>query len=132
MVRKPKYVTDPISELQGAQTGVRTPTVALLELLGRRWALRILWELRDGPLPFGELKQRCDQMSGSVLTQRLHELREARLIEPAPEAGYRLTDPGGSLLAQMRFFDDWASEWAKVWSGASGASGSRAERRSAG
>jgi DNA-binding HxlR family transcriptional regulator len=90
-------------------------TTALLDLLGRRWALRILWELRNAPLPFNELKERCDAMSTSVLTQRLTDLGNAGLIERAPEGGYRLTEPGASLLARMRFFDDWAGEWAKTW-----------------
>ena len=51
--------------------------MALLDLLGRRWALRVLWELRDGPVPFRALQQRCDGMSSSVLNQRLAELRAA-------------------------------------------------------
>lgn len=96
-----------------------SPTAALLDLLGRRWALRILWELRDRPCSFNELRARCDGMSGSVLSQRLTELRDAGLIEPEPEGGYRLTDPAASLLSRMRFFDDWASEWSKVWASAS-------------
>lgn len=99
--------------------GAPSPTAALLDLLGRRWALRILWELRDGACSFNELRSRCDGMSGSVLSQRLSELRDARLIEAEPEGGYRLTESAASLLARMRFFDDWASEWSKVWTSAS-------------
>ena len=48
--------------------------MALLDLLGRRWALRVLWELRGGPAPtFRELQSRCGDVSSSVLAQRLHE-----------------------------------------------------------
>ena len=55
--------------------------MALLDLLGRRWALRTIWELRDGPLLFRSLQERCGGMSSSVLNQRLGELRAAGIIE---------------------------------------------------
>ena len=56
--------------------------MAALDLLGRRWTLRVLWELRDGSAAsFRELRERCDTMSTSVLNQRLTELREAGLVE---------------------------------------------------
>lgn len=108
--------------MAGRQTGDEDrgsppPTAALLDLLGRRWALRVLWELREGLLTFNQIKARCPGLSASVLSQRLGELRDAGLIEPGSEgAGYRLTEPGASLLARMSFFDDWASEWSKAWS----------------
>jgi DNA-binding HxlR family transcriptional regulator len=111
----PIVALDPPSDAPGEPS----PTAALLDLLGRRWALRILWELRDGPCSFNGLRSRCDGMSGSVLSQRLSELRDARLIEPESEGGYRLTEAAASLLTRMRFFDDWASEWSKVWTSAS-------------
>ena len=55
--------------------------MALLDLLGRRWALRILWELRDGPLTFRALQAACGNLSPSVLNDRLRELREAGILE---------------------------------------------------
>jgi DNA-binding HxlR family transcriptional regulator len=83
-----------------------------LDLLGRRWALRVLWELRDGSAAsFRELRERCDSMSTSVLNQRLAELREAGLLE-AGAGGYRLTDTGNELLAALAPLDAWAKRWA--------------------
>jgi DNA-binding HxlR family transcriptional regulator len=38
----------PGTKVRGSSGG--RPIMALLDLLGRRWALRILWELRGGPL----------------------------------------------------------------------------------
>ena len=67
--------------------------MALLDLLGRRWTLRVLWELRDGPLQFRALQQRCGGMSSSVLNDRLGELRGAGIVEHG-EGGYGLTDEG--------------------------------------
>jgi DNA-binding HxlR family transcriptional regulator len=86
--------------------------MALLDLLGRRWTLRIGWELRDGlPLSFRELQQRCDSMSASVLNERLGELREAGIVE-LDRGGYRLTALGSELLERLAPLDRWAKRWA--------------------
>ncbi|WP_339154555.1 hypothetical protein [Actinomadura luteofluorescens] len=47
------------------------PLMAALDLFGRRWTLRIVWESQDAPLGFRTLQQRCDDMSSSVLRHRL-------------------------------------------------------------
>jgi len=86
--------------------------MAALDLLGRRWALRVLWELRDGaPLSFRALRERCDSMSTSVLNQRLAELREAGLLESGA-GGYRLTEAGMQLKDALGPLDGWAKRWA--------------------
>ena len=85
--------------------------MALLDLLGRRWALRVIWELREGPAPtFRELRDRCGGVSSSVLTQRLHELSAAGIVEH-PGDGYWLTDQGRSLLDVVASLDAWAATW---------------------
>jgi DNA-binding HxlR family transcriptional regulator len=86
-------------------------TLALLELLGRRWALRILWELRAGPLTFQRLQARCDSMSTSVLSQRLTELRDSQLIERDRDGAYALTEQGSALLARLDGIDEWTRQW---------------------
>lgn len=93
-------------------------TLALLELLGRRWALRILWELRLEPASFQALQARCDSMSTSVLSQRLAELKDAQLVEKEPGGSYRLTEPGSALLARLDGMDEWTQEWARRLGGA--------------
>ncbi len=85
--------------------------MALLDLLGRRWTLRVLWELRDEALTFRQLQQRCGDMSSSVLNQRLRELREVAILEQAAGAGYRLSDEGESLLAALSPLQAWADRW---------------------
>jgi DNA-binding HxlR family transcriptional regulator len=100
--------------LSSAETSESTPPMlALLELLGRRWALRILWELRLEPATFQALQARCDSMSTSVLSQRLTDLREAQLVEKDQAGSYRLTDPGSRLLARLDGMDEWTQEWAR-------------------
>ena len=86
--------------------------MALLDLLGRRWALRIIWELRDEPLTFRGLQSRCEGTSSSVLNQRLTELVEAEIAESGP-GGYRLTAEGRRLLALDPPLQAWAERWEK-------------------
>jgi DNA-binding HxlR family transcriptional regulator len=87
--------------------------MALLDLLGRRWALRILWELRQGEsLTFRELQARCGEISSSVLNDRLRELREAGILALAHPAGYQLTPAGEQLLHALEPLDQWAKTWA--------------------
>ena len=97
--------------MRGSRTG--RPIMALLDLLGRRWVLRILWELQHGPLSFAELRNRCDAMSPSVLNLRLAELRETGIVALRDEGGYVITTDGRSLFASLAPLQDWATRWAR-------------------
>jgi DNA-binding HxlR family transcriptional regulator len=96
--------------------------MALLDLLGRRWALRVLWELRDEGVPtFRELQARCGDISSSVLTQRLQELRGAGIVAEPAGRGYELSDEGQGLLRALAPVDAWSRSWAaRAGSGSSG------------
>lgn len=94
---------------RGSDSG--RPIMALLDLLGRRWALRVIWELREQSLTFRALQERCAGMSSSVLNQRLGELRAAGVLEAGPD-GYRLSVEGRLLLAAYPPLDAWAKRWA--------------------
>jgi len=85
--------------------------MALLDLLGRRWMLRVLWELRQDSAPtFRELQQRCDSISSSVVADRLRQLADADLVEHAGE-GYVLTEQGRALLRNLAPLTAWAADW---------------------
>jgi DNA-binding HxlR family transcriptional regulator len=86
--------------------------MAALDLLGRRWSLRVLWELRDGPVGARDLRYRCDGMSPSVLYQRLGELAAAGLVEQIADQRYELTDIGRSLGTALEPLDRWSRRWA--------------------
>jgi len=101
----------PGKPVRGSRSG--RPIMAALDMLGRRWMLRVLWELRVGSLTFRVLQARCDAMSPSVLNQRLAELRDAGIAELDPDGGYRLTSEGRTLLAALAPLDDWAARWAR-------------------
>jgi DNA-binding HxlR family transcriptional regulator len=86
--------------------------MALLDLLGRRKTLRVLWELRTARLTFRALQQAAET-NPSVLNARLGELRKARIVAHGPE-GYRLTPQGEALLRLLLPLHLWADEWAQV------------------
>jgi DNA-binding HxlR family transcriptional regulator len=87
--------------------------MAAMDLVGRRWALRVLWELRDGPIGARALLARCEGLSSSVLYDRLRELSEARLVSRADDGAYELTDLGRSLGVALEPLDVWARRWAR-------------------
>ncbi len=97
--------------VRGSRSG--RPVMAMLDLLGRRWALRILWELRDGPLTSRALRSACDEASPTVLQARLTELREAGFVELVATEGYGLTLLGRELfeivLPLHRFSERWSA-----------------------
>ena len=86
------------------------PIMALLDLLGQKWVLRIIWELRDAPLTFRALRERCDQISPTVLNQRLSLLRDAGLVELTDD-GYQPTRPCQELGPILMQLSDWSKTW---------------------
>ncbi len=100
----------PGNVVRGSTTG--RPLMAAMDLLGRRWALRILWELRDGPTGARALRARCDGMSSSVLYDRLRELGASGLIARTAGDEYVLSEVGAALGSALQPLDAWAGTWA--------------------
>ena len=98
----------PGRRVRGSATG--RPIMAVLDLLGRRWALRVLGELYAGPATFRRLQSRCDAVSPSVLNRRLRELRDAGVVEHA-DTGYGLTVSGKALLRAFEPLNHWSKRW---------------------
>ena len=95
--------------VRGSKTG--RPIMALLDLLGRRWSLRIVWELREGALTSRALRAACDDASPTVMQQRLSELRDAGFIELREEGGYALTGLGRELFQTFLPLHQFADRW---------------------
>ena len=95
---------------RGSKSG--RPIMVLLDLLGRRWTLRIVWELREEPRRFRELQDLIGA-SPTIVNARLAELREARLVELDDKTGYRLTALGSELLRLFLPLHVWSEKWAK-------------------
>jgi DNA-binding HxlR family transcriptional regulator len=90
----------------------RRPVMQLLDLLGRRWTLRVMWELHErAPRSFGQLRDASERMSTSVLSTRLRELQEAGLVVKA-DGDYALSDHGSELVRLLLPLNGWADAWA--------------------
>jgi len=99
----------PGSPVRGSRSG--SPIMALFDLLGRRWAMGIVWNLNQGPCTFRELQGRCETVSPTVLNTRLRELKAAGLLLSSPD-GYRLTEEGKALFELLLPLGQWARDWA--------------------
>jgi DNA-binding HxlR family transcriptional regulator len=88
--------------------------MALFDLIGRRWNLRITWELHQAarPLTFRELRTACGEISSSVLTRRLHELTDARITSHTGD-GYTLTRTGRALVVSLQPIIQWSRDWSR-------------------
>lgn len=100
----------PGSKVRGSQTG--SPINALFDLLGRRWALGVIWNLAEGPCSFRELQSRCQGISPSILNSRIKDLHEAELLDKTAE-GYVLSDRGKGLRSLIVPLGQWAWDWSK-------------------
>lgn len=88
------------------------PLMVLLDTLGRRGALRILWELKGvDRLTFRALQEACESNPG-VLNTRLKELRSLGLVAHEP-GGYHLSTKGRELAALFGPLSTWAESWAR-------------------
>jgi DNA-binding HxlR family transcriptional regulator len=79
----------------------------VFDLLGRRWALRLIWELRRDALGFAALREGCG-VSPSVLSTRLAELTDAGIVRTAPGGRYMLSAEGRELARHLYEINRWA------------------------
>jgi DNA-binding HxlR family transcriptional regulator len=96
--------------VRGSETG--KPIMAALDLLGRRGALRILWELREGRVLTFRALQAAAELPPGTLNKRLAELRAADVV--AAEGGYRLSPRGTDLIVALWPLLRWSDEWASA------------------
>jgi DNA-binding HxlR family transcriptional regulator len=87
--------------------------MAAMDLLGRRWTLRVLWELRAGPVGARALLAACAGLSSSVLYERLRDLTDASLVVQTERGDYDLTRLGRDLGESLQPLDAWARRWSK-------------------
>jgi len=88
---------------------IAKPVEDALDLLGRRWALRLVWELRRSTLTFSELRERTG-ISPSVLSARLGELVDADVLERDGGRRYRLSGRGRELARILYELNRWAEQ----------------------
>lgn len=87
------------------------------EILGERWTLLIIRELLLGPKRFGDLADRLDSVSPTILTTRLNALIEsgvvkrATLPQPFNAQVYELTPIGRDLQPAIRELIRWGGHF---------------------
>ncbi len=85
----------------------------LLSLLESRYAMRVLWALRDGHAQtFRLLQDSVGGITPNTLNTRIKEMREAALMTHGSD-GYALTPVGLDLLKRMGDLQAFATKWAQ-------------------
>lgn len=83
----------------------------LFDLLESRYALRVLWALKDGhPQTFRLLQDSVGGVTPNTLNTRLKELRAAGLIDHGGN-GYGLTRTGLDLLKRLNDLQAFSNKW---------------------
>lgn len=86
-------------------------THQLLALLEARYAIRVLWALRDGhPQTFRLLQDSVGGITPNTLNTRIKELREAGLMQHGGD-GYSVTSMGMDLLKRLSDLQAFAAKW---------------------
>ena len=84
----------------------------LLRLLESRYAIRVLWALKDGhPQTFRLLQDSVGGITPNTLNTRIKELRQAGLMGHGDD-GYLVTASGADLLKRMNELPAFATRWA--------------------
>ncbi len=86
------------------------PVESALDLLGRRWALRLVWELRRSTLAFSELR-RADWRSAPPFSPRgSASCVDAGVLERDGGRRYRLSGRGRELARVLYELNRWAEQ----------------------
>jgi len=106
-------------EVEGTVVDLRVCGVfhRAIELIGRRWTGAIISMMFQGAERFCELRETIPGLSDRLLTERLKELEDSRIVvrvvgdSRPPSVSYRLTDKGRALAPVLDGISDWASAW---------------------
>jgi DNA-binding HxlR family transcriptional regulator len=88
----------------------------ILERVGDKWSLQVIFHLGDGPLRFTALRRGIDGISQRMLTVTLRGLERdgivSRTMYPVmpPRVDYELTQMGGTLLHAVGALIEWADQ----------------------
>ena len=80
------------------------PMEITVAILGGKWKILLLWDLKEGPMRFSEMLQMRPELTGRMLSRQLKALQQTGLVERTayaevpPRVEYELTDEGKTLL----------------------------------
>ena len=92
-----------------------------LNILGGKWKILIIWQLKDSPKRYGELKKSLPGVTHKMLTQQLRELEQDEIIsrkvysEIPPKVEYSLTILGKTIIPVIDLLSDWGEEYQRVF-----------------
>ena len=92
------------------------PLEELLDLLGGKWKVIILWHLQEGMLRFSELRKRMPSITQKMLTQQLRELEQKEMVlrkvyaEVPPRVEYQLTPKGKLIRPLLQEMHQWSKK----------------------
>ena len=98
------------------------PVAAFQKMISGKYKLRIVWDLKDGPLRYGESRtgllrgsDSSSEIAPRVLSRELKALTETGLIDRKdygvvpPKVEYRLTRKGKSFVPVIAAIRDWGT-----------------------
>ena len=98
------------------------PVAAFQKMISGKYKLRIVWDLKDGPKRYGEIRtglllgsSGTAEIAPRVLSRELKALTESGLIERRdyglvpPKVEYRLTRKGKSFVPVISTIRDWGT-----------------------
>ncbi|WP_162854622.1 winged helix-turn-helix transcriptional regulator [Sphingobium estronivorans] len=98
------------------EIGYQALTLEIMDLVGNKWSLLLVYTLDDGPLRFSELRRRAAPISQKMLTQTLRELERFGMVNRSvlptapPQVEYALTGLGRSFLQTARIMCQWTKD----------------------
>jgi DNA-binding HxlR family transcriptional regulator len=85
----------------------------VVEIIGKKWNLLIIWHLRSSTLRFSELQHRMCGINSKTITKHLRDLEQHAILirtvfpEVPPRVEYELTDRGRKVLPIIEAMMDW-------------------------
>jgi DNA-binding HxlR family transcriptional regulator len=103
----------PRSASHGSASDARCPVTAVVDLVGGKWKIPLLWHLQRGPLRYGALRRAIPGISEKMLGQQLRALADDGLVERTayaeipPRVEYALTKRGRALTPALNALAEW-------------------------
>jgi len=96
------------------------PVVSAIDVLGGKWTIIILYQLRGKTLRFGELKRLIPKITQKMLTHQLRDLESNKLLtrkvyaEVPPRVEYTPTELADKLNPVLDLLCQWGEEYQLV------------------
>ncbi len=114
--RSPHPVLDRNSLKNNASSGMDIT----LELVGSKWKILILWNLRNGAKRFTDIRKHIPTITEKMLSLQLKQLEADHFLsrevfaEVPPRVEYSLTDEGKTLLPMLEAMSAWGEQRTKT------------------